>query len=192
MVDCQPTPPIVPPKNLPLCMWIDERRRKVIAKIHANLVFQTCISFWGCFRKALQSRDPSVYWIATLSCTCLVPQWLQNMQICILFRSGSDLWRFLGLSWNPRDAVISYLVSQACISLCSILDKNGARLFWPCSQEGGMGWFWGAGGGRACGNLWNRGFPNPGLRNLRYPDVAAMSWSAMVQTTAIQGMLAQW
>ena len=62
---------------------------------------------------------------------CLVPSWLQIMQIRISFRSHSDLV----LDADHALDFLSYLVLQACISFCSVSDKSGASLFLPCSHK---------------------------------------------------------
>ena len=53
---------------------------------------------------------------------CLAPSWPQIMQICIAFRSRSDLV----LDADHALDFLSDLVLQACISFCSVLDKSGA------------------------------------------------------------------
>ena len=70
-------------------------------------------------------ENPSVYWHATLSC----PSWPQITQICISFRSRSDLV----LDADHALAILSDLAFQACISFYSILGKSGAWMFLPCS-----------------------------------------------------------
>ena len=52
---------------------------------------------------------------------CLVPSWPQAMQLCISFRSRSDLV----LDADHAVDVLSDLAFQACISLYSVLDKSG-------------------------------------------------------------------
>ena len=59
---------------------------------------------------------------------CLVPSWPQIMQIRISFRSRSDLI----LDADNALEFSSYLVLQACISFCSVSDKSGASMFFPC------------------------------------------------------------
>ena len=62
---------------------------KLFTKIPANLVFQACISFYRCFQTfGPPTRKILVY---TGMLPCLAPSWLQIMQICISFRSRSDL-----------------------------------------------------------------------------------------------------
>ena len=51
------------------------------------------------------------------------------MQFCISFRSRSDL--LLTIPW----ICLSHLVLQACISCCSVSEKSGALLFWPCPES---------------------------------------------------------
>ena len=34
--------------------------------------------------------------------------------------------------------LLSYFVLQACISACSVSDKNGASLFLPCSHKNAL------------------------------------------------------
>ena len=53
------------------------------------------------------------------------------MQIHISFRSRSDLV----LDADHAFDFLSYLVLQACISLCSVSDTSGASLFLPCSHK---------------------------------------------------------
>ena len=61
----------------------DERRRKLITKIHANLVMRACISFLRCFRTSgTPTRKVLVY---PGMQPCLVPQWPQIIQIRISF-----------------------------------------------------------------------------------------------------------
>ena len=52
----------------------------------------------------------------------------QIMRICISFQSNSGCWPCLGF-------FVSYLVLQACISVCSVSNKSGASLFLPCSHK---------------------------------------------------------
>ena len=65
-------------------------------KIPANLVFQTCISFYRCFGS---KENPSVYWHATLSCPLMAPSYTN-------FVSRSDLvlepWIFYPISLCKR------------------------------------------------------------------------------------------
>ena len=60
---------------------------------------------------------------------CLVPSWPQSMQLRISFRSRSDLVPDHALEFP------SYLVFQACLSFCSVLDTSGASMFSPCSHK---------------------------------------------------------
>ena len=53
------------------------------------------------------------------------------MQICISFRSRSDLV----LDADHSLDFLSNLVLQACISFCSVSNKSGASLFLPCSHK---------------------------------------------------------
>ena len=91
------------PKSLCLCCFsslkslstcainigrIYERQRIFITKIHANLVFQACISFLRCFRTpGAPTRKLLVH---TGMLPCLVPSWPRIMQMRISFRSHSD------------------------------------------------------------------------------------------------------
>ena len=66
----------------------EQRRRKFITNIHADLVFQACILFLRCFgTPGAPIREILVH---TGMLPCLVPQWPQIMQIRISFRSRSD------------------------------------------------------------------------------------------------------
>ena len=53
---------------------------------------------------------------------CLAPSWTQIMQICISFRSRSDLV----LDADHDLDFLSDLAFQACISFYSVLNKSGA------------------------------------------------------------------
>ena len=66
-----------------------ERRRKFVTQIHADLVFQTCISFLRCFRTPVAPIRTILVYPGMLP--CLVPSRPQIMQIRISFRSRSDL-----------------------------------------------------------------------------------------------------
>ena len=55
------------------------------------------------------------------------------MQICIPFRSRSDL--VLDADHALVVFFLSSLVLQAYISFCSVLYKSGASLFWPYSHK---------------------------------------------------------
>ena len=63
-------------------------------------------------------ENPSVYWHATLSC----PSWPQIMQICMSFRSRSDL---VLDDDHALDYFLSDLAFQARISFYSVFDKSG-------------------------------------------------------------------
>ena len=106
-----------------------ERPRKFVTQIHADLVFQACISFLGCFRPPVALITKILVYTGMLP--CLVPSWPQIMQIRISFQSRSDLV----LDADHALDSLSYLVLQACISFCSVPDKSGASLFFPCSHK---------------------------------------------------------
>ena len=99
-----------------------ERRWKLLPQIHANLVFQACVSFFEVFQGIWHSnkRNPSVSSHATMSC----PLMAQIMQICMSFRSRSDL---------VLDAEHS-LYFLPCLVL-QPSDKSGALLVLPCSHK---------------------------------------------------------
>ena len=67
----------------------DERRRKFVTQMHADLVFQACISFLRCFRTPVAPTSEILVYTGMLP--WLVPSWPQMMQLRISFRSRSDL-----------------------------------------------------------------------------------------------------
>ena len=109
-------------------MTTSERRRKCINTIHANLVFRVCISSLSCFRHlALQSGQS---W-SILECSPGFP--LIGLKLCKPV-SRSDLVHSLDFL-GTQEALVSNLVLQACILLCSVSDKSGTLLFRPCSHK---------------------------------------------------------
>ena len=131
----RPPPPEIP-TNFRISA-LNERRRILITQIHVDLVFQACTSFPRCFRTLVAPiRKIRVY---TGIPPCLVPSWLQIMQICISFRSRFDLV----LDADNALDILSYLVLQACISFCSLSDESGASMFLPCSHKNAVAqMFW--------------------------------------------------
>ena len=117
-----------------------ERRRQCITQIHANLIFQACISLLRCFRT---SGTPAIKPKCKLACYPVLSP--DGLKLC-KFVSRSDLvlisfW-MLTIPWTPQEPkkpkqmlVVSYLALQACISLCSVSEKSGALLFLPCSHK---------------------------------------------------------
>ena len=77
-------------------------RRKFVTQIHADLVFQPCISFLGCFRTLVAPLRKILVYTGMLP--CLVPSWPQMMQIRTSFRSRSAL---VLISDNALDFPIS-------------------------------------------------------------------------------------
>ena len=110
-------------------MLILEWQRKFVTQIHADLVFQACITLLRCFRTPVAPIRKILVHIGMLP--CLVPSWPQIMQIRISFRSRSNLV----LDADHSLEFLSYLVLQACISFCSVSDKSGASLFLFCSHK---------------------------------------------------------
>ena len=88
-----------------------------------HLIFEVFQDTWRS-----NKGNPSAYWNAALSCPFI---WPQTMQICISFRSRSDLV----LDAHHVLDFLSYLVLQACVSFCSVSDKSGASLFLPCPHK---------------------------------------------------------
>ena len=94
-----------------------ERRRKFVTYIHANLVFQACISFLRCFRTpGAPIRKILVH---TGMLPCLIPSWSQTMQIRSSFQSRSDLV----LVADHALYFVAYLVFHTCISFYRVSDK---------------------------------------------------------------------
>ena len=75
-------------------LWVYEWRRKFIAKIHADLVFQLCIAFLRCFRTLgtpiKQYRGAS--WIDALSCPLMASNYANLYLVPFSFwsRSGDE------------------------------------------------------------------------------------------------------
>ena len=75
-----------------------ERRRKFVTQIHADLVFQVCISFLRCLGTPVAPIRKIL--VHTGMPACLVPSWPEIMQICISFRPRSDLVLELTIPWT--------------------------------------------------------------------------------------------
>ena len=63
-----------------------ERRRTLVTLIHADLVFQVCISFLRCFRTpAAPTRKILVNWNATQSCPFMASNYANSYLVPISF-----------------------------------------------------------------------------------------------------------
>ena len=106
-------------------------------------------SIWAaaeiCYPNSCRSRFSGVYLVfevsqdacrsnkenhrnATLSCPFMASNYANSYLVLISFSSRSGCWECLGF-------FLSYLVLQACISVCSVSDKSGASMFLPCSHK---------------------------------------------------------